>query len=123
VERIQHLPPGEHRAFYNGQRFTLNITRADMRAAGYSPSVRLFEAAACGVPIISDYWAGLETLFEIGKEVLVAGCPEEVLSCLRDMPEAERQAIGVRARARIMAEHTSSRRAQELEQYAAEAGW
>ena len=66
VERRVHLPPAEHRAFYNAQRFTLNITRADMIRAGYSPSVRLFEAAACGVPIISDWWDGLDTLFEPG---------------------------------------------------------
>src|SRR4051812_3498305 len=61
VDRVQHLPPRKHRGFYNRQRFTLNITRADMVAAGYSPSVRLFEAAACGTPIISDLWPGLET--------------------------------------------------------------
>src|SRR3712207_8248286 len=45
-----HLPPAEHRWFYNAQRFTLNVTRADMIRAGHSPSVRLFEAAACAVP-------------------------------------------------------------------------
>src|SRR5205085_6433901 len=61
VQRIVHLSPAEHRAFYNSQRFTLNITRAAMVRAGYSPSVRLFEAAACGTPIITDYWTGLET--------------------------------------------------------------
>ncbi|HVL39168.1 MAG TPA: glycosyltransferase, partial [Fimbriimonadaceae bacterium] len=72
VERIEHLPPAEHRAFYNRQRFTLNITRADMIRAGYSPSVRLFEAAACGVPIISDYWPGLESFFRLGEEILVS---------------------------------------------------
>ena len=63
VERIDHVPPGEHARFYNRQRFTLNVTRADMIEAGYSPSVRLFAAAACGVPIISDYWQGLEQFF------------------------------------------------------------
>ena len=67
VERIEHLPPPEHRAFYNAQRFTLNVTRADMIRAGYSPSVRLFEAAACGTPIISDVWAGLDTLLRPGR--------------------------------------------------------
>jgi spore maturation protein CgeB len=64
VERITHLEPKKHRAFYNAQRFTLNVTRADMIRAGYSPSVRLFEAAACGTPIISDEWPGLSELFE-----------------------------------------------------------
>src|SRR3954468_16814351 len=66
VERIEHLPPSEHRAFYTRQRFTLNVTRRDMIVAGYSPSVRLFEAAACGTPIISDRWPGLETFFTTG---------------------------------------------------------
>ena len=60
-------PPNLHRDFYSAQRFTLNITRVDMIAAGYSPSVRLFEAGACGVPIISDWWSGLDTLFEPGR--------------------------------------------------------
>ncbi|MDQ3928864.1 MAG: glycosyltransferase, partial [Chloroflexota bacterium] len=92
VQRIEHLPPVEHRAFYNAQRFTLNITRADMVAAGYSPSVRLFEAAACATPIISDWWEGLDTIFEPGEEVLVARSPGETLKYLRDMPEGERAA-------------------------------
>ena len=50
VQRITHLAPRAHRRFYNRLRFTLNITRRDMVQAGYSPSVRLFEAAACGPP-------------------------------------------------------------------------
>src|SRR5581483_548045 len=68
VERIEHVAPAEHPEFYASSRFTLNVTRADMVRAGYSPSVRLFEAAACGVPIISDYWQGLETFFQPGEE-------------------------------------------------------
>ena len=71
VTRIDHLPPSGHCRFYNSQRFTLNVTRADMCEAGYSPSVRLFEAAACGTPIISDYWPGLETIFDLQEEILV----------------------------------------------------
>jgi spore maturation protein CgeB len=118
VERIEHLPPAEHRSFYNAQQFTLNITRADMVQAGYSPSVRLFEAAACGTPIISDYWEGLDTIFEFGKEILIAESPSDILRYLRDIPEAERLAIGDRARIRVLKEHTAAHRAAELEQYA-----
>lgn len=118
VHRIDHLPPSEHRKFYNSQRFTLNVTRADMVRAGYSPSVRLFEAAACAVPIVSDAWDGLETFFEIGREILVSQSPEETLAFLREIPEAERQAIGTRARARVLAAHTAAHRAAELEAYA-----
>lgn len=118
VERLEHLPPARHRAFYNAQRMTLNVTRADMRAAGYSPSVRLFEAAACGTPIVSDYWTGLESIFEIGREVLVARTPEECLHFLRETPGDELAAIGERARARVLGQHTAARRAAELEGYA-----
>jgi spore maturation protein CgeB len=117
VERIEHLPPAEHRNFYNAQRFTLNITRADMVRAGYSPSVRLFEAAACGVPVISDYWDGLDTLFKIGEEILVARSPEDTITYLRDVPEEERREIGRRARARVLSGHTAAHRAAELESY------
>jgi spore maturation protein CgeB len=118
VRRVEHLPPVRHRAFYNAQRFTLNITRADMVAAGYSPSVRLFEAAACGTPIISDWWAGLDTLFAPGSEVLVARSPEDTLRYVHELDEAERRAIGERARARVLADHTAAHRAAELEGYA-----
>jgi spore maturation protein CgeB len=117
VERIEHLPPSEHRAFYNAQRFTLNVTRADMVRAGYSPSVRLFEAAACGTPVISDPWEGLDTVFAVGEEILVARSPGEALRLLRETPEAERRALGRRALARALAEHTAAHRAAELEGY------
>lgn len=117
VERVDHLPPSEHRSFYNSQRFTLNVTRADMVRAGYSPSVRLFEAAACGTPIVSDYWAGLDTIFQIGKEILVARSTEESLHLLRNTKEKERVRIGERSRKRILARHTAAHRAAELESY------
>src|SRR5215216_613039 len=120
VERIEHLPPASHRRFYNSQRFTLNITRADMRNAGHSPSVRMFEAAACGTPIISDYWPGLETFFEFEKEILIASSPEQVLTFLNDISQKERRAMGERARLRVLASHTSEQRALELESYVAE---
>ncbi len=120
VRRVQHLPPKRHRGFYNAQRFTLNLTRADMVAAGYSPSVRLFEAAACGTPIISDYWDGIETLFQPGQEILIARSPREVQQYLRDIPEPDRLALGRRARRRVLAEHTAAHRAAELEEYALE---
>lgn len=88
-----------------------------MVQAGYSPSVRLFEAAACGVPIISDYWPGLESFFAFGSEILVARCTADVLDYLNGLSERERQAIGKRARAVVLAEHTAAPRAQQLEEY------
>ncbi|MDB5913238.1 MAG: hypothetical protein JWP22_1913, partial [Ramlibacter sp.] len=115
-----HLPPAEHRHFYNSQRFTLNVTRADMIEAGWSPSVRLFEAAACGTPIVSDRWAGIETLLVPGEEILLAGRTEDVLRVLREVGEDARLRLAERARARILAEHTAAHRAAEVETYALE---
>jgi len=121
VERIEHLAPREHPPFYARQRFTLNATRADMRALGFSPSVRLFEAAACGSPIISDRWPGIETIFAPSSEILLASRPEEVIEILRDLPEERRRSIAEQARQRIFREHTPDHRARQLETYYLEA--
>lgn len=121
VSRTEHLAPNRHRAFYTSQRFTLNITRAAMVQAGWSPSVRLFEAAACGMPIISDPWPGLEAFFTPGKEILLARNAADVLGYLRDMPEAERRQIGRRALDRVLRSHTATHRATALESYVLEA--
>ena len=114
TDRIEHLPPENHREFYTAQRFTLNVTRKDMIEAGYSPSVRLFEAAACSVPVISDNWPGLDEFFIPGKEIILASTSEEVLRCLREFPEEERRAIGERARRRTLKSHSAARRAEEF---------
>ncbi|HEY8381454.1 MAG TPA: glycosyltransferase [Microvirga sp.] len=115
VERIDHVPPREHPAFYAASRFTLNVTRADMIRAGYSPSVRLFEAAACGTPIISDLWDGLDTLLEPGREIVLARGVEDVLGPLLAWPEERRAAMAAAARQRVLAEHTADHRAEALE--------
>jgi spore maturation protein CgeB len=120
VEYEPHVAPAEHRAFYNRQRFTLNVTRSDMIEAGWSPSVRLFEAAACGTPIISDRWRGLDSLLAPGVEILLADTVDEVLAALRKFGEDERIEMGQRARRRILAEHTAAHRAEQLERYALE---
>jgi spore maturation protein CgeB len=116
VERIEHVAPGDHPAFYAAQRFTLNVTRAAMREAGWSPSVRLFEAAACGVPVISDRWEGLEEIFTPGEEILIADSADDVLAYLGEVGEDERGAIAERARRRVLAEHTAERRCEQLEE-------
>ena len=109
------MPPQDHAAFYGACRWTLNVTRADMIAAGWSPSVRLFEAAACGTPIVSDRWAGLDTLLEPGREIVLADDADAVVSLLCSMPEVERRTMAERARARVLAEHTAAHRAEGLE--------
>jgi spore maturation protein CgeB len=122
VHRIVHLAPAEHRRFYTSLRYTLNVTRADMVKAGYSPSVRLFEAAACGTPIISDWWDGLDRFFTPGAEILLSANARETIGYLRDLDEPSRLAIGARARRRVLSAHTADHRALELESYVVEAG-
>ena len=121
VERIDHLPPAQHAAFYSASRFTLNVTRADMVAAGWSPSVRLFEAAACGTPIVSDVWEGLDQLLAPGREILLAEQPETVLEAMIGLRECDRAALGAAGRRRVLAEHGAERRASELERHLATA--
>jgi spore maturation protein CgeB len=111
---LEHVAPAEHAAFYSSSRFTLNVTRREMIAAGFSPSVRLFEAAACGVPIISDCWNGIDTFFTPGKEIFLADSACVVLRVLRNADAS--LCIGAAARARVLSRHTSARRAEELEQ-------
>jgi spore maturation protein CgeB len=117
VERTIHLSPREHPAFYGSQRFTLNITRQAMKRAGYSPSVRLFEAGACGAAIVSDWWEGLDSIFKLGKEVLLAEGADDMLRILRDCRETERLQMGAAARKRVLTEHTPLVRAAQLEGY------
>jgi spore maturation protein CgeB len=116
VERIDHIPPRDHPKFYAASRFTLNVTRADMIRAGYSPSVRLFEAAACGTPIVSDIWNGIETLFVPGREIHLAQRSDDVLDALVTWPEEQRIATARAARERVLAGHTAAHRAESLEQ-------
>ncbi len=117
VARVEHLAPPEHPAFYCAQRYALNVTRGDMVRAGWSPSVRLFEAAACGTPVISDWWNGLDHFFTPGKELLLARSASQALNLLRNVPEEERRRIGLAARERVVREHTAAHRARTLEGY------
>jgi spore maturation protein CgeB len=114
VERIEHLPPQDHPSFYSRQRFTLNVTRADMIAAGWSPSVRLFEAAACGTPIISDEWRGLSELLPEGEAICIARSSDDVVAVLTQMDEQHRMTMSRAAHTRVMQSHTGSARALHL---------
>lgn len=114
VERIEHLPAGGHASFYSRQRFTLNVTRADMAAAGWSPSVRLFEAAACGTAIISDAWRGLDEVFPVDEAVVVARTSADVIAALTAMDEADRRRMAATARTYALQAHTGIARAATL---------
>lgn len=117
VRHIPHLPPARHASFYSSARWQLNATRADMVAAGWSPSVRLFEAGAVGAPVISDSWPGLDSIFEPGREILLPGSTDDVVRAIAGTSDEERIEIGRAMRARILAEHTAATRAAELEAY------
>jgi spore maturation protein CgeB len=117
VRRIRHLSPRWHPHFYSSSRLTLNLTRKGMVEWGYSPSVRLFEAAGCGCPIISDAWPGLDTVFNIGEEVLLAERAQDVMHVLEECDDAQLTRMGMRARERVLDEHSSARRAEQFEDY------
>jgi spore maturation protein CgeB len=110
---VRHLPPSEHSAFYSSSRITLNVTRAPMAEMGYCPSGRLFEAAACGAPVLSDSWEGLNKFFEPGSEILVANSTEEAIAALETSDE-QLTRIARAARERVLSDHTADRRAAEL---------
>lgn len=110
---VRHLPPAEHPAFYASSRLTLNVTRAAMARMGHCPSGRLFEAAACGTPILSDWWDGLDRFFEPGREILIGRAPIDTLGALNLGDEAL-ATVARRARERVLAEHTAAQRAAEL---------
>ncbi len=115
VRRIKHLNPRWHAKFYSSSRFTLNVTRRDMVMAGYSPSVRLFEAAACGATIISDNWPGLDTFLSPNREILLPTSSGDVVRYLSELSDAEVRRIGKHAQERALSEHTSEHRAIEFE--------
>jgi len=110
---VRHLPPAEHRSFYASSRLTLNVTRSAMARMGFCPSGRLFEAAACATPVLSDWWVGLDSFFTPGDEILIAGTVEQAIAAL-DLPAERLRAIGRRARERVLEEHSARHRAQQM---------
>jgi len=119
VARFDHIAPHDHPAFYSSSRATLNITRGGMARTGYCPSGRFFEAAACGTPIISDWWEGLDSFFS-DDEIFVVEQADDVLGVLRS-DERRLSQVAARARARTLDEHSGERRALELLQHFSEA--
>ncbi len=113
VRRFEHVSASDHSAFYSSSRLTLNITRTEMGRWGYCPSGRFFEAAACGTPIVTDYFPGLETFFDCDRELLVVESTEGVISAL-ELPNPELLQIAERARERTLDRHTGAQRAKEL---------
>lgn len=112
---VQHVAPPRHPAFFASCRLTLNITRRAMKAMGHCPSGRLFEAAACGAPVVSDWWEGIDQFLAPDRELLVARDRHDIVRMLQ-LSDAELARLSTAARERVLADHTAARRAIELEQ-------
>jgi spore maturation protein CgeB len=110
----RHVPSQQHPRFYASARLTLNVTRHAMAAFGWCPSGRIFEAAACAAPVISDWWEGLDEFFTPDREIMIVRTTDDVLAAL-ELSEAELARIGAAARERALARHTAEHRAAELE--------
>jgi spore maturation protein CgeB len=120
VRRYDHVSPADHPALYSSSRMTLNITRKEMAASGYCPSGRFFEAAACGTPIVTDYFEGLESFFDLHEDLMVVDSSEDVVQALQ-MDVADLHRLALHASERTFAEHTGESRANELLKYLDEA--
>src|SRR5688572_6644185 len=118
VRRIAPVMNTHQRGFYAQQRFALNLTPPT--ATSVAPRSRLFQAAACGTPIITDHWPGLDQFFEPGAEVLVAESPDDVVRHLCEVPDPVRKTLSARAPRPLLRAHTPSHRARALERYVEE---
>ncbi len=121
VRRIEHIAPHDHPSFYSSSRITLNITRAEMARWGWCPSGRLFEAAACSTPLITDAWPGLKSFFDVEHEITIVATAADVEKALA-RPDTELNRMATRARARTLEEHSGAVRAKQLIAYLEEAG-
>ena len=113
IRYFEHVSPEQHAEFYSSSPLTLNVTRGSMAAMGYCPSGRLFEAAACGTAVLSDWWVGLDTFFEPGEEIIIASSGSEAAAAIRN-DSAQLRYIGARSRQRALDCHTAEKRAQRL---------
>jgi len=116
VRRIEHVVPADHPRFYSSSKITLNLTRGEMAANGWCPSGRFFEAAACGTPLITDAWEGLDSFFDPQRDLRVVTRAEDVEEAL-ETPDCNLQSMAVRARQRTLEEHTGVVRARQLLEY------
>jgi spore maturation protein CgeB len=120
VKRIDHVAPADHPALYSSSRATLNLTRGEMARWGYCPSGRFFEAAACGTPLLTDEWEGLDRFFDPVEELVVVRTRQDVVEAV-EKPDEELVRRAVRARERTLDQHTGQQRAKELLTYCDEA--
>ena len=113
-----YLPNLESPETYASSRISLHVPRR-FYANGLSgiPTIRMFEAMACGSPLICSPWTDSESLFRPGEDYV---CVEngqamisEVQTLLRDT--IARQQIAENGRQTILCRHTCAHRAEQLE--------
>ncbi len=100
-------------AFYPWSDINFNCTSKQMKGA---VNQRLFDVPAAGAFVLTDTRAQTEELFEIGKELICYGEPEEIPELVRYYldHDAERTRIAAAARARVLAEHTWTHRVETV---------
>ena len=116
VKYLGHVYTEDHNSLNSSPTTVLNISRESMARYGFSPATRVFEAAGAGACIITDYWKGIDHFFEPGKEILVARNGDEVIEILKGLTELRAREIGNAAYQKVLAKHTYTQRAIELQE-------
>jgi len=80
------------------------------------PTIRVFEALACGIPLVSAPWSDSEGLFEPGRDFLFAATRSAMTRALKDLKHdpAMRRSLAEHGLNTIRARHTCGHRADEL---------
>ena len=112
---IGHVGTAHHNVINCSARMVLNINRESMARVGFSPPTRVFEAAGAAACLITDAWTGVETFFEVGREILVAKTADDIVKSLRETSVEGARQIGAAMRNRALREHTYELRAKQFD--------
>ncbi len=117
IEYASWLPNYEVPQVFSRFKLTVHVPRRPyVEALPGIPTIRVFEALACGIPLVSAPWDDVEGLFTPGKDFLIAHTAEEMKRHLSDLlqDEEKRKEIATHGRQTILARHTCAHRVDEL---------
>lgn len=114
VRWIGHVPSHKHNVLNCSAKMILNINRASMATAGFSPPTRIFEAAGAGGCVITDQWDGIDQFFSPESEILCASSGQEVANRVSQVSKFQAGLVGKAMRERALREHTYELRAREV---------
>ncbi len=117
IEYAGWLPNAEVPAAFAAFGATVHIPRRPyVEALPGIPTIRVFEALACGIPLVCSPWDDAEALFTPGADYLVARDGAEMRRLLRDVlaDEALAAELALHGRRTILARHTCAHRVDEL---------